>query len=291
MSDQNEFEEIKKIDQNLLEIRDKIASQKENIIFLVEKRDKLNKKARELAEEIKQKKFERDKLNITVKNLKEKRFFTHLKIQKKIDAIKKHKRNIELIKLKITKKNYQDLKKEFDDIEWKIQTNSLELDEEKELVKRAKILGTQIGRYNKIKKEKEEIKKLNSDIQNLDKYANKIHIELIKNATKSQEIHLIISLKIDEFKIIKTKANDIHLNYLELIKNIKPLHIKKHELTRRKEELLVHIREKEKRKRKEIEKHLKEKIKSDAKIKIKNKEKLSWDEFKLLTELEHKNNK
>ena len=151
MSDQNEFEEIKKIDQNLLEIREKIASQKENIIFLIEKRDKLNKKVKELAEEIKQKKVERDKLNITVKNLKEKRFFTHLEIQKKIDTIKKYKRNIELIKLKITKKNYQDLKKEFDDIEWKIQTNSLELDEEKELVKRAKILGTQISRYNKIK--------------------------------------------------------------------------------------------------------------------------------------------
>jgi len=291
VSDQNEFKEIKKIEQNLLEIREKIASQKENIIFLVEKRDKLNKKVKELAEEIKQKKVERDKLNITVKNLKEKRFFTHLKIQKKIDAIKKYKRNIELIKLKITKKNYQDLKKEFDDIEWKIQTNILELDEEKELVKRAKILGTQIGRYNKIKKEKEEIKKLNSDIQNLDKYANKIHIELIKNATKSQEIHSIISLKIDELKIIKAKANDIHLNYLELIKNIKPLHIKKHELTRRKEEFLVQLTEKEKRKRKEVEKNLKEKIKSDARIKIKNKEKLSWDEFKLLTELEPKNNK
>lgn len=291
MSDQNEFEEIKKIDQNLLRIKDQIDSQNENIIIIIEKRNELNKKIKKVAQEINQMKIERDNLNIKVKNLKEKRKATHLEIKEKIKAIEKNRENIKLLKLRIPKRSYRDLQKEFDDIEWKIQTTTLELDKEKELVERAKILGTQICKYNKIKKEKDEIKRLDVVIEKLDKYANQTHIELIEIATKSQEIHSIISSKIYELKIIKKKADQLHLNYLDLNKKNQPLLIKRQELIQRKELLLSNIKEKEERKRKKIEKELKEKIKSEAQSKIKNKEKLSWDEFKLLTELEHKNNK
>jgi len=291
VSDQKEFKEIKEIDHELILIREKVSLQNENIRAFVEKRNKLNMKFDELRQEIRQKKIERDKLNDKVKILKEKRSNLHFEIKKKVEAIKKYRKKIDVIKGKLFRRNGQDLIKEFEKLEWKIQTTTLKLDEERELVEKVKILGTQISKYKKIDEQNLKIRKLSAEIQKFQQEAHKTHIELIELAKKSQEIHVIISSKIDELKISKDKADKHHRAYLDIKEHSIPLQTKSRELSQKKRELLNKLEEKEKNRRKETEKKLKKKIKSEAQAKIKNKEKLSWDEFKLLTESDHKNNK
>lgn len=291
MSDQNELEEIKKIDQNLSIINEKTSSQNEIIRVLVEKRNKLNLKTKDLRQEIIQKKIERDKLNNKVKVLKQKRNVTHLEIREKIETTKKKRKKIESLKEKIPNRSSQDLRKEFDETEWKIQTSILELEEEKELVDRVKNLGTQLSKYKQIDAQKLKIRKLSIEIYKLKQYAEKTHNELTKIANKSQELHTFISAKINEIKITKEEADQLHKSYLKIKEQYILLRNKSRELIQKKRTLLNSIKENDEKNRKESEDNLKKKIKMEAQSKIKNKEKLSWVEFKLLTESDQKNNK
>lgn len=85
MSDQIELRELKEIDQKLILLEEKSISQNEKISVLVKKRNKLNMKVRELSQDIRINKVERDKLNNKVKVLKENRNKTHIEIKKKVE--------------------------------------------------------------------------------------------------------------------------------------------------------------------------------------------------------------
>ncbi len=291
MSDQIELRELKEIDQKLILLEEKSISQNEKISVLVKKRNKLNMKVRELSQDIRINKVERDKLNNKVKVLKENRNKTHIEIKKKVEIINKFRNKIDILKEKLPNRNSLDLRNEFDALEWRIQTTILELDEEKRLVEKVKILGTQISKYKKIEKQNVKIMELRRDIKKQEIEANKAHIELTELANKSQELHSLISSKLDELKITKDKADQLHISYSEFKKQNLPIRTESRELVQKKRKLLNSIKEKDDKKRKETEKNLKIKIKTEAQTKIKNKEKLSWNEFKLLTESNHENNK
>lgn len=291
MSDQIELRELKEIDQKLILLEEKSISQNEKISVLVKKRNKLNMKVRELSQDIRINKVERDKLNNKVKVLKENRNKTHIEIKKKVEIINKFRNKIDILKEKLPNRNSLDLRNEFDALEWRIQTTTLELDEEKRLVEKVKILGTQISKYKKIEKQNVKIMELRRDIKKQEIEANKAHIELTELANKSQELHSLISSKLDELKITKDKADQLHISYSEFKKQNLPIRTESRELVQKKRKLLNSIKEKDDKKRKETEKNLKIKIKTEAQTKIKNNEKLSWNEFKLLTESNHENNK
>lgn len=291
MSDQIELRELKEIDQKLILLEEKSISQNEKISVLVKKRNKLNMKVRELSQDIRINKVERDKLNNKVKVLKENRNKTHIEIKKKVEIINKFRNKIDILKEKLPNRNSIDLRNEFDALEWRIQTTTLELDEEKRLVEKVKILGTQISKYKKIEKQNVKIMELRRDIKKQEIEANKAHIELTELANKSQELHSLISSKLDELKITKDKADQLHISYSEFKKQNLPIRTESRELVQKKRKLLNSIKEKDDKKRKETEKNLKIKIKTEAQTKIKNNEKLSWNEFKLLTESNHGNNK
>ena len=291
MSDQIELREIKEIDQKLILLEEKSISQNEKISVLAKKRNKLNMKVRELSQDIRINKVERDKLNDKVKVLKENRNKTHIEIKKKVEIINKFRNKIDILKEKLPNRNSQDLRNEFDALEWRIQTTILELDEEKRLVEKVKILGTQISKYKKIEKKNVKIMELRRDLKKQETEANKTHIKLTELASKSQELHSSISSKLDELKITKDKADQLHISYSEFKKQNLPIKTESRELVQKKRKLLNSIKEKDDKKRKETEKNLKIKIKTEAQTKIKNKEKLSWNEFKLLTESNHENNK
>lgn len=291
MSDQIELNEIKEIDQKLILLEEKSFSQNEKIRVLVEKRNKLNMKVKELRQDIRLKKVERDKLNSKVKVLKEIRNKAHLEIKKKVEVLKEFRKKINFLSEKLPHRNGYDLQNEFDELEWKIQTTTLDLDEEKRLVEKVRILGTQINKYKKIEKQKSKILDLRRDIKKYETEANNAHLELTEFANKSQELHNLISLKFDELKKIKEKADQLHVTYLEIKKQYLPLKNESKELVQKKRTLLNNIKEKDKKKRIKTEKKLKIRIKKNVQNKIKNKEKLSWNEFKLLTESSDENNK
>lgn len=286
MIKQKELIDLNEIDQKLESFKEKQYSLNENIKVLVEKRDKFNIKSKESRQKIFEQKKIRDELNNKVKTLKQKRDKTRLQIREKIEEIKYYRQKIDSFRDKLPKRKSIDLQKEIDDIDWKIQTTTLELDEEKQLVEQVKIIATQLSKYKKIDKQKLIIYKIQTELDKLDKIANTAHEELSKIAKKSQEIHKVISLTIDELNNVKEKADQHHISYLEEKKEYEPLKDEITELLNKKKNLLKIIKEKDENKKRENEQKLKKKIKTEAQIKLKNGKKLSLQEFKIMTESE-----
>ncbi len=286
MIKQKELIDLNEIDQKLKSFKEKQDSQNQNIRVFVEKRDKFNIKSKELRQKIIEQKKIRDELNDKVKILKQKRENTRLGIREKIEEIKYHRQKIDSFRDKLPERRCIDLQKEIEEIEWKIQTTTLELDEEKQLVEQVKIIGTQLSKYKKIDKQKVIIQKIQTELDNLDKIANTAHEELSKIAKKSQETHKVMSLTIKELNSVREKADQYHISYLGEKKEQKPLKDEIIELLIKKKNILKKIKEQDENKKRESEQKLKKKIKTEAQIKLKNGKKLSLEEFKLINESE-----
>ena len=90
-------------------------------------RDKLNEQTKVIRQEIAALKKERDQLNESVKVLKQQRDEVRAKIAPFIEEIKTHSQKIKELKEKRTGASRQQLQKEFDALEFKIATTSLDL--------------------------------------------------------------------------------------------------------------------------------------------------------------------
>ena len=91
------------------------------------KRDKLNEQFKTLRHEILEFKSERDKLNEKVKELKKQRESARTELRARIEELKKLDLEIKAIMKKKPSKSLETLQEEIKNIEWKIQTSSLDL--------------------------------------------------------------------------------------------------------------------------------------------------------------------
>jgi uncharacterized coiled-coil DUF342 family protein len=258
---------------------------------LIEKRDRLNEQFKQLRQETRELKAERDTTNEKVHALKSKRDETRTTIHEVIEEIKAAREKIAELKKKTPKRSHTDLKKELDDIEWRIQTTSLDLTEEKKLIENVKQLETQLSAYRKIEKQAKRISDLQQGLKTLDETGDKLHTELSALAQKSQETHQKMLAKIDEAKRIKTEADSLHQTYLQARENAKQLNEERRKLAEQKRKLQEsqnQLYESQRRQddaaRKTVEQALKEKLESEAREKLQRGEKLSWGEFQLLAE-------
>jgi uncharacterized coiled-coil DUF342 family protein len=195
-----------------------------------------------------------------------------------------HRQKLIELKKKTPKKSHRELQKEFEDIEWKIQTTSLDLQEEKRLIENVKQLETQLNVYKKIEQQNKKITELRKEHETLETKENAFHQELTATAQKSQEIHTNMLAKISESKNIKGEADSLHSAYLQAKEQAKPLNAEMKKLLEQRKKLQDAIREEDERKRKTAEQALKEKLGSQARDKLQRGEKLSWEEFQLLAE-------
>ena len=256
---------------------------------LIEKRDKLNEQFKQLRQETRELKAERDTINAKVHTLKSQRDETRTTIHEIIDEIKAAREKIAELKKKTPKRSHHDLKKELEDIEWKIQTTSLDLKEERKLIENVKELETQLSAYKKIEQQLKKIADLEQGLRKLDETGDKLHTELSALAQKSQETHQKMLAKIDEAKKIKTEADSLHQTYLQARENAKQLNEERRKLAEQKRKLQEsqnQLYESQRRQddaaRKTVEQTLKEKLESEAREKLQRGEKLSWGEFQLL---------
>jgi uncharacterized coiled-coil DUF342 family protein len=258
---------------------------------LIEKRDKLNEQFRQLRQETRDLKAERDTINARVHDLKSQRDETRTTIHEVIEEIKATRGKISELKKKTPKRSHSDLKKELEDIEWKIQTTSLDKEEEKKLIENVKQLEIQLSAYKKIEQQLKKIADLEQGLRKLDETGDKLHAELSALAQKSQKTHQKMLAKIDEAKKIKTEADVLHQSYLQAREKSKPLNEGRRKLAEQKRQLYEsqrHLHESERQQdeasRKTAEQALKEKLEAEAREKLQRGEKLSWDEFQLLAE-------
>jgi uncharacterized coiled-coil DUF342 family protein len=195
-----------------------------------------------------------------------------------------HNQKITELKKKTPRVSRRELQKEFEDIEWKIQTSMLDMQEEKRLVENVKQLETHLNTYKKIEVHAKKIAELREELESLEAAAESAHQELTKRAERSQHIHAKMIAKISESENIKGEADSLHSAYVQAKEQIKPLHEEFKKIAENRKKLQGAILEEEKRKKKKTEKVLKEKLEIQARNKLQRGEKLSWNEFKLLAE-------
>jgi uncharacterized coiled-coil DUF342 family protein len=284
VAEQQKTNEIAAINQQIAALKEQAYKANAETKTHAEKRDNLNEQIRKIRQEIYTLTDERNRLNETVKTLKQQRDEARTKIRSGIEEIKTRRQKTTELKKKTPKRSHQELQKEFNDIEWKIQTTSLDLQEEKQLIEIVKQLETQLNVYKKIEQHRQKITALQKEVDALKINANAFHQQLAETAQKSQEIHVNILAKISESKKIKSEADGLHNAYLQAKDKAKPLNDEIKKLIEQKAKLQSTMREEDERNKKTAEHALKEKLGSQAKEKLQRGEKLSWDEFQLLSE-------
>jgi uncharacterized coiled-coil DUF342 family protein len=284
LTEQQKTNEIATITQQLAALKEQANKANAETKAYSEKRDKLNEQFKTLCQEIRELENERNCLNEIVKTLKQQRDEERTKIRTVIEEIKMRRQKVIELKKKTPKRSHKELQREFEDVEWKIQTTSLDLQEEKRLIENVRQLETQLNVYRRIEQQNQKISELRKELETLETKEDAFHQELTATAQKSQETHASMLAKISESKNIKGEDDSLHRAYLQAKEQAKPLNAETKRLTEQRKKLQDAIREEDERKRKTAEQALKEKLGSQARDKLQRGEKLSWDEFQLLAE-------
>ncbi|MCW4020332.1 MAG: hypothetical protein NWF14_03780 [Candidatus Bathyarchaeota archaeon] len=261
--------------------RDKLN---EEALKWAEKRDRLHKEIKKTRLEADRLKERRDELNFEVQCLKTLREDGRKSRREKIDQIKKKRQKVREAAADMPRRSSRSLENEIAAIEWKIQTNSLSLDEERTLVERVKALENEMEVYR-------EIGSINVEIANLENGVKALKAELLRHrerileiAKQSQGFHEKMIRKVNKIKELKTEADEMHAKYIELKEKAKVFHERSKEFSGQIKAIrnVVHQKEGEERARQQAD--LRQKLEEGALDKLKRGEKLTFDEFKLLAE-------
>jgi uncharacterized coiled-coil DUF342 family protein len=297
MSDSQKTSENQSVQQQIQQLRQQLAEGNTHVKGFAEKRDLLHEKVRKAYGEINELKKERDLLNEKVKLLKQQRDDIRTQKTPLLDEIKMlNDKNAEIKKSKLPRASQRELQEQLDAIEWKIQTTSLDLKEEKRLIENVKELETQLSGYKKLDHNNQKISALLSKRKTLDEQADVYHKELTELAEKSQGLHAVMMEKIEAAKKDKAEADQMHQNFVRAKEQTNIIYeymrqlIDKDRTTRiqTKEQIAAQRREEDaKRKEQQAKKAaeeqaIKEKLGNQAKEKLSRGEKLSWDEFQLV---------
>lgn len=296
VTEQTKNNQIANINQQIQKLKDQVNEANAEIKKIIEKRDMLHEKIRNMRQEINKLKAERDDLNEKVKLLKQQRDAVRVQTAPIMDEIKALKEKISELKKKVPRDSQKRLQAELDAIEWKIQTTSLDLQEEKELIENVKQLEIQLSSYKKIDAKYQKIRELLEHRKTFDVQAEVYHKELSELAEKSQNLHAIMMEKVNANKKDKAEADSLHQAFIKAkqqnnlwYEQIKQLMSQSmgFRVTAREENQAKRAEEEAKRKeekaqREAKEQELKNKLGSEAKEKLQRGEKVSWDEFQLL---------
>jgi uncharacterized coiled-coil DUF342 family protein len=289
-------QQIAKLKEQLNNIE--IASKKN-----IELRDQLNEQVKKSWLEIQAMKTERDSINEKVKLLKEQRDATRVKTGELVEKIKEVDTKIEGLRTKAPHANPKALKEELEALEWKIQTSTLDMQEEKRLVENVKKLEIKLSGFKKIDTQYKKIAELQNVRKPLQNQADALHDELTDLAKKSQDIHVNMMSKIEQTKINQADADKNHQAFIASKDQINQLLVEIAVLTGQMKGLQYNMRETSKamyekskaersrgrsrvnenrQQKSAVNKQVKEKLGSEAKEKLARGEKLSWGEFQLM---------
>lgn len=168
-------------------------------------------------------KTERDKLNEQVKKLKEQRqsYYNDSKILRKEFVTKlQKKKSMSKIPMEVLI-----LTKQIDQLEWEIQTEAVNVDEEKKLVKQIQDNLEKLHNYANMYKEHEEVskavKKLTSKLGKKMHNAEKAHQEMLGNVKESDDYHAKFVDGVIKLRDTRTKRTGFqrevekHMNAIE----------------------------------------------------------------------------
>lgn len=281
LSKHQKIEELNQKLSGLKDEKDRLLAEADNC---AEKRDKLNEHFKELRTEISTLRNERDEANEKVKWLKQRRSELKTKIHEKIEALKKLNQEVKMLAKKEPTEGYKALQGEFEDLEWKIQTTTMSLDEEKELVERVKQIELKLSVFRKFEQIDKKVNQLRAEVKALDTEGKQCHEKLTTIAQKSQETHQKMMTKIDDSKKIKAEADNLHRAFVQTKEKLKSLQDDMTLTLIQIKQLKGEVHEEEEKEKKHGEEAIRNRLEQQAREKLKRGEKLTWDEFQILAE-------
>jgi len=284
LSNQQKIRTIEEIKQKIFALREQDSKLNAETRELAEKRNRLNDQFKGLRLEILAFRNNRDKLNETVKELKQQRENSKVRVREIVIGLKELGQKIEILNTKKPIRGRQILQKELEDIEWKIQTTPLSLQEEKKFIEKVKQIETQLNTYKKLAQLNLELAKSQAELRVLETKSDDYHAEMTETAKKSRDAHAKMLEKIAEAKKIKADADCLHALYLKTKEKAKHLQKEIAEVSNKIRSLEEEVRKEKATEKTRAEKVLREKLEKEARERLKRGEKLSWEEFQLLAE-------
>jgi len=227
------------------------------------KRDALNEKVRELKG-----------LRNTARNARKEKHVKILTLREELRALAKNK----------PPRSMHEVEEEIESLEWKIQTTPLAFREEKALIDQVRPLEAQLLVYKRMQKLKDNIFKLKRESEELEVEAELYHEKLSELAEQSQAFHEMRIKALNQIRAIKVEADVAHQKYVWTKEQAQDLRQKYVELSRQIESLEQKLRQAEEEKRAERQTELLKELEDRAREKLKRGEKLTLEEFKILTE-------
>jgi len=284
LSGRKKNEIIAELNEKLSALRDHEDRLQSEALECAEKRDKLNGRVKNLRDDVLELRSQRDELNNKVKELKQQRNEMTARIHERLEETKKLGEESKALAKRKPPRKHEVLQKEVESIDWTIQTTSLTLQEDKELVEKVKQLETQLAIYRKLEQLAKRIGQSRAETKTMKSESELLHRQLTENAQKSQETHRKMLEKIEETKTLKKEADSMHKEFLQVKERTRPLQEEVRLVVNQIRQLKGEIRMEVQRETKESQDALRETLERQAKEKLKRGEKLSWEEFQLLAE-------
>jgi uncharacterized coiled-coil DUF342 family protein len=245
------------------------------------KREKLNEQIKRTRSNALSLKKERDALNRKVKEFKEQSNCCICLLSEKKLEEKQVREKIQILFEKLPSKTFATLQTKADSIEWKIQTTSFSVEQERKLVDQRKKLEIQLNLYRKLKRLKKTYLKIREERTCIETKYYLYKKKKGEAAQKSRKIHELLIEKIKVAQQIKAEADETHSSFVGTKENIQSIQKKLLKVFHQHEQLKKK-RENENEKRRAT---LRAKLEKQAEQKFKNGKKITWEEFKLLGEM------
>jgi uncharacterized coiled-coil DUF342 family protein len=276
-------EKINELDHELTPLKEQRDKLENEARLWLEKRDNIREQIQQLYAEIISLKKQRDEINQKVKDLKIIRDQLVSDRKEKLNRVIEFKQKVASIKQN-SAGTVRAIQKEIENLDWKIQTNSLSMPEEKRIVKQIAELEERLASYKQVQATWGEIKALQQQLRNLRTEEKEYHNQIAQLAERSRQVHKALTEKGANIPKLKTEANASHQRYVETRKQAQKLDQKCGLLVMQIRALLSKFKSEEQKRKAEREMELVQELERKALNKMKRGEKLTWDEFKILAE-------
>jgi len=276
--------QIAALNEELIPIKEERNNLNEEAKKWANKRNSLNEKVRNTRKDASAIKERRDAINKQVHDLKNLRNQVNAKGKEKRIKMSELHEKIDELNENRPNGNLRQVARQIKEIDWEIQTNSLPVKEEHELINQVRQLEIQLLAQKRIKKVKDKIFELGTEQRSYGNEAKTVHEKLSELAEQSQKLHTQMVGALEKAREFQEGANEAHKKHIEARQQAQQKHEKCVELIEKIKSIQQELKETTEKKQAVRQGELKQELEERALTKLKSGEKLLWEEFQFLAE-------
>jgi phosphoserine phosphatase len=274
-------DKIDAVEAQATSLREAMRSMDSDVELWASKRDSLNNQVKQLREDIRRFKAQRDLLHEKIQKLKAERDNLNTGLQeerRKYRALMEQARSL----TDNTARSADEVQRQIESLDWEIQTNPMTPDQEAQIIKQIRALEQENAIHRNRSLVNTKLTGLRQAIAAFKHQLFEVNEQIHSFAAESQEHHLQMLAKTEEFLAVKDKADHAHQRFLDCLTQTKALRTMYNGCMQRLRDLTAQIRRLEEEKRKRVVDAEAEAQSKTATEKLKEKKKMSFEEFKAL---------